>query len=322
MHDYPLWAWAAFLAFVAGMLALDLGVFRRRSHTIGMREAITWCVVWVTLAFSFNAVVWWWHGRQAALEFLAGYLVEVSLSVDNVFVFILIFSYFQVPSALQHRVLFWGVLGAAVMRAIFIAAGIIILESLHWVIYIFGAFLIFTGIRMALPKKEEIHPDRNPAVRLFRRFFPVGSQYEGPRFFTRSATGGLMATPLFIVLLVVETTDVVFAVDSIPAILAITQDPFIVFTSNIFAILGLRSFYFALAGVMTLFRYLPLGLSVVLVFIGVKMLLTGFDIHIPTDISLAVIGSVLTISVILSILFAKKGEAAPAEPGRVDESQV
>jgi tellurite resistance protein TerC len=245
------------------------------------------------------------------MEFLAGYLVELSLSVDNVFVFILVFSYFRVPPAYQHRVLFWGILGAAVMRAGFIAAGIILLENLKWVIFIFGAFLVYTGIKMALPKKEEIHPDKNPVVRLFRKFYPVSPDYEGNHFFTRLPTGALAATPLFIVLIVIETTDVVFAVDSIPAILAITQDAFIVFTSNIFAILGLRSFYFALAGVMQLFRYLPVGLSVVLVFIGVKMLISRWY-HIPTEISLAVIGCVLAASVLVSLAFSRKDDTPPS----------
>jgi tellurite resistance protein TerC len=312
MHDFPLWAWIAFLAFVALMLALDLGVFRRKGHVIGVREALVWCVVWMTLALGFNALVWWWQGKQAALEFLAGYLVELSLSVDNVFVFILVFSFFKVPPALQHRVLFWGVLGAAVMRAVFIGAGIFLLEKLDWVIFVFGAFLIYTGIKMALPKKEEIHPDRNPAVRLFRKFFPVTADYEGVHFFSRNAAGALAATPLFIVLIVIETTDVVFAVDSIPAILAITQNAFIVFTSNIFAILGLRSFYFALAGVIQYFRYLPIGLSVVLVFIGVKMLLSNWY-HIPTELSLGVIGIVLGGSVALSLLLVKRPPSATAD---------
>ena len=306
MHDYPLWAWAGFLAFIAAMLALDLGVFRRKSHTVGMREALTWCVVWVSLALGFNAFVWWWHGQQAGFEFLTGYVVELSLSVDNVFVFILVFQFFKVPAAYHHRVLFWGIIGAALMRAVFIGAGIAVITRFEWVLYLFGAFLVYTGIKMALPKKdEEVHLDRNFAVRLFRRFFPVSRDYDGSRFFTVQ-DGRRMATPLFIVLLVVETTDLVFAVDSIPAILAITQDGFIVFTSNIFAILGLRSFYFALSGVMQMFRFLSIGLSVVLTFIGVKMLLLYWHIHIPIQTSLLVIVAVLATSVLMSVLIPKR----------------
>lgn len=312
MNDYPLWAWAAFLGFIVAMLALDLGVFRRKGHVVGVREALAWCGVWVALALVFNAVVWWMRGRQPAVDFLTGYLVELSLSVDNVFVFILVFSYFKVPAALQHRVLFWGVLGAAVMRAAFIAAGIFILDRIDWVIFIFGAFLIYTGIKMALPRKEEIHPDRNPVVRLFRKLYPVTANYEGTHFFTRTTSGKRAATPLFIVLLVIETTDVVFAVDSIPAILAITQDAFIVFTSNIFAILGLRSLYFGLAGVIQFFRYLPFGLAVVLVFIGVKMLVAEWY-HIPTEVSLGVIGAVLGISVLLSLWLGRTPPPANEE---------
>lgn len=314
MDAYPAWAWVGFLAFIAAMLAIDLGLFRRKSHSIHMREALAWCVVWVTLAMSFNVLVYYWHGKQAALEFLAGYLVELSLSVDNVFVFIVVFSYFRVPAAFHHRVLFWGIIGAVIMRAIFIMSGIAILQTFHWVIYVFGAFLVYTGIKMALPKKEEIHPEHNPVVKLFRRVFPVTSDYRGDKFFVREA-GRRMATPLAIVLLVVESTDLVFAVDSIPAILAITSNAFIVFTSNIFAILGLRSFYFALSGVMQLFRFLSYGLAVVLVFIGVKMLLSGV-FHISIELSLAVIGSVLATSVIASLALPKKTDTpAASSPG-------
>ncbi len=314
MQSYPTWAWLLFLTFIAAMLALDLGVFHRKTKVVGMREALGWCVVWVSLALAFNVLVYFWHGKTAALEFLAGYVVELSLSVDNVFVFILIFTYFRVPPAYHHRVLFWGILGAVVMRAIFIFAGIAILERFHWVIYVFGAFLVYTGIKMAIPKKEEIHPDNNPVIRIFRRIFPVTPGYREERFFVRE-NGRLFATPLAVVLLVVESTDLVFATDSIPAILAITHDAFIVFTSNIFAILGLRSFYFALSGVMQMFRFLSYGLAAVLVFIGVKMLVSGYY-HIAIELSLGVIVGVLALSVALSLIFPaeKTAEDAPLPP--------
>jgi tellurite resistance protein TerC len=315
MHTFSPWAWVAFLAFIGAMLALDLGVFHRKDKVVRLREALSWCALWVSLALAFNVLVYFWHGKQDALEFLAGYLVELSLSIDNVFVFILIFSYFKVPAAYHHRVLFWGILGAVVMRAVFILSGIAILQRFHWVIYIFGAFLVYTGIKMALPRKEELDPGRNPLVRLFRRFFPVTDGYREAKFFVRE-NGRLMATPLAVVLVVIESTDVVFAVDSIPAILAITKNAFIVFTSNIFAILGLRSFYFALSGIMQLFRFLTYGLSIVLVFIGVKMLLSG-SYPLPIEVSLGVIVSVLGASVVLSLALPKKPEPAAADR-RVD----
>lgn len=304
MDTLPLWAWIAFLVFISAMLALDLGVFRRGAHTVRMKEALGWVGVWVSLALIFNLVVWRSLGNKAGLEWLTGYLVELALSVDNVFVFIVIFSYFRVEPAHQHRVLFWGIVGAAVMRLIFILAGVSLLERFHWLIYVFGVFLVFTGIKMALPQKEEVDPEKNIAVRLFRRFYPVASRNDAGHFFTIE-NGRRMATPLFIVLLVVETTDVAFALDSIPAVLAITKDPFIIFTSNIFAILGLRSLYFAVHGVMGLFRFLGLGLAFILVFIGVKMLISGVY-HVPIGVSLGVIGATLAIAVITSVLFAKK----------------
>ncbi|HUG10764.1 MAG TPA: TerC family protein [Opitutaceae bacterium] len=314
MEALPLWAWAAFIGFVIAMLALDLGVFNRKSHVIKTREALGWVAVWVTLALAFNVLIYFWRGRQPALEFLTGYVIELCLSVDNVFVFIVIFGYFKVPAQFQHRVLFWGIVGAAVMRALFIVAGIVLINRFEWVIAIFGAFLVYTGIKLAMPKKEDIHPENNPIVRIFRRFFPVSAKYEGGKFFTVE-NGRKMATPLFIVLLVIESTDVAFALDSIPAILAITKDPFIVFTSNIFAILGLRSMYFALAGVMQLFRFLNIGLAVILVFIGVKMLLAYFmHFHLEITHSLAFIGTVLTLSVVLSLLIPVKDDKTPAPP--------
>jgi tellurite resistance protein TerC len=314
MEALPLWAWAAFIGFIIVMLALDLGVFNRKSHVIKTREALGWVAVWVTLALAFNTLIYFWRGQQPALEFLTGYVIELCLSVDNVFVFIVIFGYFKVPAQFQHRVLFWGIVGAAVMRALFIVAGIVLINRFEWVIAVFGAFLVYTGIKLAMPKKEDIHPENNPVVLIFRRFFPVSARYEGGKFFTFE-NGKRLATPLFIVLLVIESTDVAFALDSIPAILAITKDPFIVFTSNIFAILGLRSMYFALAGVMQLFRFLNIGLAVILVFIGVKMLLSYFfHTHIEIAHSLAFIGTVLTLSVVLSLLIPVKDVKTPAPP--------
>ena len=309
-----LWAWVLFNLFVLAMLALDLGVFHRKAHEVKMKEALTWSVVWIVLALMFNAWVHYSRGPQAGLEFFTGYLIEKALSVDNVFVFLLIFTYFRVPAAHQHRVLFWGILGALVMRAIFIAAGVALIHKFHWIIYVFGAFLVITGIKMALAKDKEIHPERNPVLRLFRRWVPVAMQYEGGRFFVLR-DGQRWATPLFVTLLLVETTDVIFAVDSIPAILAITKDAYIVYTSNVFAIFGLRALYFALAGFMKLFHYLHYGLSLILVFVGVKMLLA--DLYkIPIVWSLAFIAAVLALSVALSLLRPKK-----ETPGEIHEAQ-
>ncbi len=296
--------WVVFNIFVLGMLALDLGVFHRKAHVIKIKEALVWSAVWVTLALLFNLGIYFWRGPETALEFLTGYLIEKSLSVDNIFVFLLIFSYFGVPSLHQHKVLFWGILGALIMRAVFIATGVTLIEKFHWIIYVFGAFLILTGIRMALQKDRKINPERNPILRLFRRWVPVTEDYVEDRFFAKRAKRYL-ATPLFIVLLVIETTDVIFAVDSIPAILAITLDPFIVYTSNVFAILGLRALYFAVAGIMGLFHHLHYGLSAVLVFVGIKMLLA--DLYkIPVSIALSVVGGILLISVMGSVFDKKK----------------
>lgn len=285
------------------MLVLDLGVFHRRAHTVNFREALAWSVVWIALAVVFAIVIFFWHGRTPALEFVTGYVIELSLSVDNLFVFLLIFRFFQVPLVHQHKVLFWGILGALIMRAVFIAAGVGLILRFHWVIYVFGAFLVYSGIKLFFQEEAEIHPEKNPMLRLFRRFVPVTKDYEGDKFFVRRP--GLYATPLFVVLLVVETTDLLFAVDSIPAILAITRDAFIVYTSNVFAILGLRSMYFALAGMMEMFRYLHYGLSLVLVFVGAKMLLSHY-FEIPTPVALAAVASVLAISVIASMVNPKK----------------
>ena len=285
------------------MLVLDLGVFHRRAHTVKFREALLWSAVWIALAAIFAVVVFFWHGRTPMLEFVTGYVIELSLSVDNLFVFLLIFRFFQVPAVHQHKVLFWGILGALIMRAVFIAAGVELIQRFHWIIYVFGAFLVYSGIKLFFQEEAEIHPEKNPVLRLFRRFVPVTKDYEGNKFFVRRA--GLYATPLFVVLLVVETTDLLFAVDSIPAILAITRDAFIVYTSNVFAILGLRSMYFALSGMMEMFRYLHYGLSLVLVFVGAKMLLSYY-FEIPTHLALVAVAGVLAISVIASMANPKK----------------
>ncbi len=304
MDSLPLWAWGAFMLFIIAMLALDLGGFHRKSHVISVKEALTWCAVWFSLAMSFNGIVWWWLGPELGLKWTAGYLVEIALSVDNVFVFIVIFSFFRVPKEHQHRVLVWGIIGAAIMRFVFILAGIALLERFHWLIYFFGVFLVFTGIKLALPQGDDVDPEKNIAVRIFRRFYPVTKEYHGRHFFVL-VDGVKHATPLFVVLLVIETTDVAFALDSIPAVLGITDVPFIVFTSNIFAILGLRSLYFALNGMMDLFRFLNVGLALVLVFIGIKMLISGY-FHIPVGVSLGVIGTVLATAVTASLLYPKK----------------
>ncbi|HXF82376.1 MAG TPA: TerC family protein [bacterium] len=291
--------WAAFLAFVLGLLALDLGVFHRRAHAVHPREALGWSLFWIVLALGFNALVWRWFGPARGLEFLTGYLIEKALSVDNIFVFLVIFSYFGVPAALQHRVLFWGIIGAIITRMAFILAGAALLSAFHWVIYVFGLLLIVTGLRM-LRGGEEVHPERNHIVRLARRFLPVVPRYHGAAFFVHDS-GRQAATPLFLALLTVEATDIVFAVDSIPAIFAITQDPFIVFTSNLFAILGLRALYFLLAGILHRFHYLKVGLSLVLVFVGMKMLISE-AVKVPIGVSLAVVALLIGGAVVASLL--------------------
>jgi tellurite resistance protein TerC len=298
--------WIGFNVFVLAMLALDLGLLNRRAHTVGFREALGWSAMWIALAAAFSVVVYFWHGRPATLEFVTGYVIELSLSVDNLFVFLVIFRYFKVPAEHQHKVLFWGVLGALVMRGIFIAAGVGLITRFHWIIYVFGAMLVYSGIKLLRQGDAEIHPEKNPVLRAFRRFIPVTKDYEGDKFIVRHR--GLYATPLLLVLVVVETTDLLFAVDSIPAILAITRDAFIVYTSNVFAILGLRSMYFALAGLMDIFHYLHYGLSVVLIFVGVKMLASHY-IDIPTWIALGVVLLVLGTSVAASVLFPQKSKA-------------
>ncbi|OGW81349.1 MAG: hypothetical protein A3C47_06755 [Omnitrophica bacterium RIFCSPHIGHO2_02_FULL_51_18] len=298
------WFWVTFNLFILLMLALDLGLFHRKAHEVRVKEALIGSAVWITLALAFNGVVYFWRGPQAGLEFLTGYLIEYSLSVDNIFVFLIIFSYFQVPAKHQHKVLFWGILGALCMRAAFIMVGIALIHQFHWMIYVFGAFLVLTGIKMATEKDKKVNPEKNPVLKLFKRFVPVADHYDEGRFFTRK-NGMRVATPLFVVLLIVETTDVIFAVDSIPAILAVTSDPFIVYTSNAFAILGLRSFYFALSGIMKLFHHLHYGLAIILGFVGMKMILS--DIYkIPIVTSLCVIAGVLALSVVASLLWPKK----------------
>lgn len=293
-------AWAGFLLLVLAMLAIDLGVFHRREHVVSLKEAACWSAVWVGLASAFAVLIYWWYGVDRALEYTTGYLLEKALAIDNIFVFVVIFSAFGIPALYQHRVLYWGVLGALVLRAGFILAGGAFVQRFHWAMYVFGAILAFTGLKLLFAGSEEVHPEKNPVVKLFQRFFPVTSTLEGHHFFVRRA-GRSYATPLFIALLAVEVSDVVFAVDSIPAIFAITTDPFIVFTSNIFAILGLRSLFFLLAGVVDKFVYLKTGLSVVLLFVAAKMLLV--DVYkVPILVSLGVIASTLAVSILASIL--------------------
>jgi tellurite resistance protein TerC len=311
--------WAGFTAFVLGMLALDLGVFHRKAHGVSVREALVWTGIWVGLALVFNAGVYYWYGSERALEFLSGYVIEKALSVDNIFVFVVVFGAFAVPAALQHRVLFWGILGALVMRAAFIVLGAALLQRFHWVIYIFGAFLVVTGIRLLYEKGEGVDPERNPLFRLFRRVVPSVGDYRDARF-TVVEGGKRYATPLLLVLVAIEATDLVFAVDSIPAIFAVTTDPFIVYTSNVFAILGLRSLYFALAGMMEKFHYLKVGLSGVLVFVGAKMLLSGlYPIPIPIAASLTIIVQILGASVAASLL--RPPSANSAGPDRTNEDR-
>lgn len=301
--------WGLFIAFILGMLALDLGVFHRREHRVDTREATIWTLVWIALSLAFNLWVYLRFGPQHGLEFFTGYVIEKALSVDNIFVFIVIFRYFAVKPEHQHRVLFWGILGALLLRGIFIAAGTALLARFDWIIFVFGAFLVYTGFKILRSQETEVHPDRNPLLKLFRRFVPMTSDYRGKHFFVREG-GRLLATPLLLVLVVVEATDVVFAVDSIPAIFGITHDPFIVFTSNIFAILGLRALYFLLAGLMHKFRYLSFGLGLVLVFIGVKMLIHDW-FEIPITASLGVVAFLLGGSIALSLLRPAPPETVP-----------
>jgi tellurite resistance protein TerC len=302
-----------FIAFNAGVLAvlaIDLGIFNKKAHAASVKEAATWSAVWITLSLGFAGLILTLYGKDPALEFVTGYLIEYSLSIDNIFVIVLIFSYFRIPEKYQHRVLFWGIIGALLMRGTMIGAGALLIQRFHWIIYVFGAFLIFTGIRMATHDEADIEPEANPILRLVRRILPITHDYRGQEFFvreppTRGAPPAIMATPLFVVLVLVETTDLIFAVDSIPAIFAVTRDPFLVYTSNVCAILGLRSLYFLLAGVINKFHLLKLGIAAVLTFVGVKMLLSGYY-EIPIHLSLLVIVAVLAVSVIASIVFPRE----------------
>jgi len=297
--DTPIILWILFNAFVLLMLALDLGVFHRKAHEVSLKEALTWTFIWISLALVFNAIIFYWRGRQQALEFFTGYLIEKALSVDNIFVFIMIFTYFNIPSKYQHKVLFWGIVGALIMRVIFIFAGVALIEKFHFTIYLFGALLVYTGYKMFYHNNASIEPDKNPLIRFLRRYMPITPDLHEDNFFVK-LNGKQFATPLFMVLILIETTDLIFAVDSIPAILAITQDQFIVYTSNVFAILGLRSLYFALAGVVHRFWLLSFGLAIVLVFVGIKMLL--IDLYkIPIELSLIFIAVVITGSIFLSL---------------------
>ncbi len=298
--------WILFNLFVLLMLAVDLGVFHRSGHRIGFREALAWSGIWIVLAGTFAIVVFFWQGHVQALQFITGYTVELSLSVDNLFVFLMIFRYFKVPEEQHHRVLLWGIVGALVMRALFIFAGVSLIHRFSWIIYIFGAFLVYSGFKLMRQGKAEIRPERNPVLRVVRKVLPVTNDYAGGKFFLRR--GGLYATPLFVVLLVIETTDVLFAVDSIPAVLAITLNAFIVYTSNVFAILGLRSMYFALAGMMELFDYLHYGLSIVLISIGLKMLASHY-VDIPTIWALGFVLLVLATSVTTSLIRPRKASS-------------
>jgi tellurite resistance protein TerC len=315
-----LWVWAAFVGLILLLLTLDLFVFHREAHEVSFREATKFSVFWIVLGLAFGGLIFVWRGPKAGGEYLAGYLIEKSLAVDNLFVFALIFSSFAVPPKFQHRVLFWGVVGALLFRAGFIAGGAALLENFHWMIYVFGGFLVFTGARMALHRNQEVHPERNPALRVFRRVVPTTDRYHGQRFVVREA-GKLVATPLLAVLVLVETSDIIFAVDSIPAIFAVTSDPFLVFTSNAFAILGLRALYFMLAGMIERFVYLKIGLAAVLVFVGAKMLLA--DVYkVPIWVSLLAIAAMIGVSIVVSLRStAGQAKAAPTSGERELETQ-
>lgn len=304
--DIPIWFWIGFGAFLIGMLALDLGVFHRKAKVIAPKEALIWSGIWFSISMVFAAIVYTWHGSQAGTEFLTGYMIEWSLSIDNVFVFVLIFSFFKVPAKYQYRVLFWGVLSALIMRGVLIAAGAALLTNFHWIIFIFGGFLIFSGVRIAIHDESKADPTKNPMVRIFKRFVPTSTEYDGQKFFTRH-NGKLLATPLLTVLIAVEATDLAFAIDSIPAIFAITDEPFIVFTANALAILGLRSLYFALAGVIHKFVYLKYGLALVLVFVGAKMVASDVY-HMPAQLSLGIVVSILVTAALASLFKSNQVE--------------
>ncbi len=296
--------WLLFNVGVLTLLILDLFVFNKKTETVSVKSALWWSAFWVGLAVAFNIFVYYWKGPEAALEFVTGYLIEESLSVDNLFVFMILFNYFRVPAGMQRKVLFWGIIGALVLRAAFIIVGIELIEKFEWTVYILGLFLVYTGVKMAINSDSEMEPEKNPLLTFINRFIPVSKSYDRDKFFTR-INGKLFATPLFVVVIIIETTDIVFAADSIPAILAVTKDPFIVYTSNVFALLGLRSLYFALAGIMQLFHYIHYGLSIILAFIGVKLLIQNWYI-IDMRVSLLVVAGILGLSVFFSLLFPKK----------------
>ena len=314
MTGVNIYFWIGFNAFILVVLCLDLGVFHRKAHKVGFKEALTWTGVWIALALLFNVGIYYWFGSQPALEFLTGYLIEESLSVDNIFVILMILTFFKVPEQYQHKVLFWGILGALVMRGAFIFTGVALIQRYHWIVFVFGGFLVLSGIKIALPKKEEITLEGNIVLRLLKRFIPVSHTYEGGRFFIRQGKK-LIATPLFATLIMVEATDLIFALDSIPAILAISSDPFIVYTSNAFAILGLRSLYFAVSGLVEIFHHLKYGLSAILIFVGTKMILADFY-KIPTLVALAIVLGILVLSIVASLVWPprEKAESLPAVP--------
>ena len=331
--EITIWHWVGFILCVLFFLALDLGVFHRKAHVVKFKEALAWTALWFSLAMLFALGMQVARGKEEALEFFTGYLIELSLSMDNVFVIALIFGYFRVPPQYQHRVLFWGILGALVMRGVMIAAGAALIHRFSWMLYVFGLFLVFTGIKMLLSKDEGVHPEKNPVVRLARKLFPVSNEFNGQKF-TIKRDAGIALTPLAIVLILVETTDLIFALDSIPAIFAVTKTTFIVFTSNVFAILGLRSLYFVLAGAIGLFRYLKYGLSIVLMFIGVKMLLDphleagevakyAWQIKIPINLSLVIVVAIILGSILLSLIAARRDRKRGLDPTKLpptDES--
>lgn len=310
--EHSLTLWIVFNVFILAMLVVDLVVFNRKPHEISIKESLVWTGIWVLLAIIFGVGLYYFMSPAASLDYFTGYLIEKSLSVDNIFVFLLIFTYFGVDAKYQHKVLFWGIFGALVFRFIFIFAGVALLEQFHWIIYVFGAFLVFTGLKLGLEKDKEIHPNRNPVLKLVRRFIPITKNFYGQQFFIKRGSR-IIATPMFVVLIVIETTDVIFALDSIPAIMAITRDTFLIYSANAFAILGLRALYFALSGVMRLFHYLHYGLAFILVFIGIKMLLENV-IHIPTLFTLGVIVITLTLSVLASILLPQDEPDLPNTP--------
>jgi len=308
-----MWMWTGFTGLVLFLLFLDLVVFHRHAHKVSVKEAMGWTLMWISLALVFGAVIYQFFGPERALEYYTGYLIEKALSVDNLFVFLVLFNYFAVPGKLQHRVLFWGVLGAMIMRGFFIVVGAVLIQQFHWIIYLFGGFLVYTGGKLLLHKDSDVHPEKNPVIRFFRQRVPMVDNYRDVHFWVKEG-GRWMATPLLLVVATVEFTDLVFAVDSIPAIFAITEDPFIVYTSNIFAILGLRSLYFVLAGMMDTFHHLKTGLSFVLMFVGVKMLLAEWY-KIPIGVSLGVVAALLVLSILISIVLPKAKEESDQGTG-------